>query len=84
LRSSNALIPITPSYIHATTFGTVTGDIAFGKDGEWAKPRIVFSQFQDVQPGNVEQFRDGSRQPILWPSEYQKGSMIYPYAVATR
>jgi branched-chain amino acid transport system substrate-binding protein len=71
-------------YIHATAFSTVAGDIAFGKDGEWAKPRTVFSQFQDVQPGNVEQFRDGSRQPILWPPEYRKGTMVYPYAEATR
>jgi branched-chain amino acid transport system substrate-binding protein len=71
-------------YVHATTFSTVAGDIAFGKDGEWTKPRTVFSQFQDVQPGNVEQFRDGSRQPILWPPEYRKGAMIYPYAEATR
>jgi branched-chain amino acid transport system substrate-binding protein len=71
-------------YIHATAFSTVAGDIAFGKDGEWAKPRTVFSQFQDVQPGNVDQFRDGSRQPILWPPEYQKGTMVYPYAEATR
>jgi branched-chain amino acid transport system substrate-binding protein len=71
-------------YIHATTFSTVAGEIAFGKDGEWAKPRTVFSQFQDVQPGNVDQFRDGSRQPILWPPEYRKGTMVYPYAEATR
>src|SRR6266567_2148309 len=71
-------------YIHATTFSTVAGDIAFGKDGEWTKPRTVFSQFQDVQPSNVDQFRDGSRQPILWPSEFRKGTMVYPYAEATR
>jgi branched-chain amino acid transport system substrate-binding protein len=72
------------SYIHAATFKTVAGDIAFGKDGEWAQPRTVFSQFQDVQPGNVEQFRDGARQPILWPPQYKTGTMIYPYAEARR
>ena len=71
-------------YIHATSFGTVAGDIAFGKDGEWSKPRTVFSQFQDVQPGNVEQFRDGAKQPVLWPAEYRTGTMIYPYAEAKR
>jgi branched-chain amino acid transport system substrate-binding protein len=71
-------------YIHATTFSTVAGDIAFGKDGEWTKPRTVFSQFQDVQPDNVDQFRDGSKQPILWPPEYKKGTMVYPYAEAKR
>ena len=71
-------------YIHATTFSTVAGDIAYGKDGEWAKPRIVFSQFQDVQPGNVEQFRDGSKQPVVWPAQYKTGTMTYPYAEAKR
>ena len=71
-------------YIHATSFNTVAGEIAFGKDGEWTKPRTVFSQFQGVEPGNVEQFRDGSKQPVLWPPEYRNGTLIYPFAEAKR
>jgi branched-chain amino acid transport system substrate-binding protein len=71
-------------YIHATAFKTVAGDIAFGKDGEWTQPRTVFSQFQDVQASNVEQFRDGAKQPVLWPPDYKTGTMIYPYAEAKR
>jgi branched-chain amino acid transport system substrate-binding protein len=71
-------------YIHATAFKTVAGDIAFGADGEWTQPRTVFSQFQNVEPGNVEQFRDGSRQPILWPEPYKTGTMIYPFAETKR
>ena len=71
-------------YIHATTFSTVAGEIAYGKDGEWARPRTVFSQFQDVEAGNVEQFRDGSKQPVVWPAQYKTGTMIYPYAEAKR
>jgi branched-chain amino acid transport system substrate-binding protein len=71
-------------YIHATTFKTVAGDVAFGKDGEWAQPRTVFSQFQNVEPGNVEQFRDGSKQPVVWPAQYKTGTLIYPYAEAKR
>ena len=72
------------NYIHATTFKTVAGDIAYNKQGDWAQPRTVFTQFQDVQPSNVEQFRDGAKQPILWPPQYKKGTMIYPYADAKR
>ena len=49
-------------YIHAT-------EIAYTPHGDWTQPRIVFTQFQDVQPNNVEQFRDGSKQPILWPPQ---------------
>ena len=71
-------------YVHATTFKTVAGEIAYNKQGDWTQPRTVFTQFQDVQPGNVEQFRDGGKQPILWPPQYKKGTMIYPYAEAKR
>lgn len=67
-------------YIHANKFQTVAGEVSFGKDGEWSEPRTVFTQFQDVQPNDVAQFRDGSKQPILWPEKYKTGTMIYPYA----
>jgi branched-chain amino acid transport system substrate-binding protein len=71
-------------YMHSHTFATVAGDIAFAKDGEWAKPRIVFTQFQNVAPNDIEQFADGSKQPILWPPQYKTGDMIYPYASAKK
>jgi branched-chain amino acid transport system substrate-binding protein len=71
-------------YIHTHTFKTVVGDIAFGKDGEWAKPRQLFTQFQNVAPGNLDQFRSGDKQPILWPLEYKSGTLIYPYADARK
>jgi branched-chain amino acid transport system substrate-binding protein len=67
-------------YIHANKFDTVAGEIAFGKDGEWAEERMVFSQFQNVAPNDFAQFRDGSKQPVLWPDKYKNGKMIYPYA----
>jgi branched-chain amino acid transport system substrate-binding protein len=71
-------------YIHTHTFKTVVGDIAFGKDGEWAKPRQLFTQFQNVAPSNLDQFRTGDKQPILWPLEYKSGTLIYPYADARK
>jgi branched-chain amino acid transport system substrate-binding protein len=67
-------------YISANKFQTVAGDIAFGKDGEWAEPRTVFTQFQNVTANDVEQFRDGSKQPILWPDKYKTGKIVYPYS----
>lgn len=67
-------------YIHATKFNTVAGEISYNKNGDWAEPRTVFTQFQDVQPNDVAQFRDGAKQPILWPEKYKTGTMIYPYA----
>jgi branched-chain amino acid transport system substrate-binding protein len=71
-------------YMHSHSFATVAGDIAFAKDGEWAKPRIVFTQFQDVAPNDIEQFADGKKQPILWPPQFKTGDMIYPYANARK
>jgi branched-chain amino acid transport system substrate-binding protein len=69
-------------YIHSHTFKTVVGEIGFGKDGEWSKPRMVVTQFQNIQPANLDQYRTGDHQPILWPPEFKTGDMIYPYAKA--
>ena len=41
-------MPSSPTYMRSHTFKTVVGDIAFGKDGEWAKSRVFFTQFQHV------------------------------------
>lgn len=71
-------------YIHSNSFKTVVGEISFGKDGEWSKPRMVLTQFQNVEPNNVEQFKSGAKQPILWPPEYKTGEMIYPYEAARK
>ena len=71
-------------YIHANSFKTVVGDIAFGKDGEWSKPRQLTTQFQNVEPNNLDQFKSGAKQPILWPPEYAEGKMIYPFTDARK
>lgn len=67
-------------YIRANKFSTVAGELTFGPDGEWAEPRTVFTQFQDVQPNDVAQFGDGKKQPILWPEKFKTGTIIYPYS----
>jgi branched-chain amino acid transport system substrate-binding protein len=72
------------AYIHANKFDTVVGAIAFGKDGEWTEARQFTTQVQNVAPNNLDQFRDGSRTPVLWPSEYKSGDIIYPYADARK
>jgi branched-chain amino acid transport system substrate-binding protein len=72
------------AYIRSNTFQTVVGDVAFGKDGEWAKSRQLFTQFQNVVPSDLEQFREGTKQVILWPAEYKTGNIIYPYGEARK
>jgi branched-chain amino acid transport system substrate-binding protein len=71
-------------YIHANSFNTVVGELRFGKDGEWSKPRMVLTQFQSIEPNNVDQFKNGDHQPILWPPEFKSGEMIYPYENARK
>ena len=71
-------------YIHRHSFYTVVGEINYAPDGAWAQPRTLFTEFQNVTAGNIDQFRDGSVQPILWPPQYKSGSLIYPYATAKK
>jgi branched-chain amino acid transport system substrate-binding protein len=72
------------AYMHKASFKTVAGDFSFAKDGEWSRARQVWTQFQDVKPNDLDQFRAGKAQPILWPSDYKTGSLIYPYANARK
>jgi branched-chain amino acid transport system substrate-binding protein len=72
------------AYMHSHTFHTVVGDIAFGKDGEWAKSRVFFTQFQHVTGNSLDQFKDTTHEVVVWPNEYKTGDMIYPYADAKK
>ena len=72
------------AYMHSHTFSTVVGNIKFGKDGEWAKSRVFFTQFQHVTGNSMDQFRDTTHEAIVWPSEYKTGNLIYPYADAKK
>jgi branched-chain amino acid transport system substrate-binding protein len=71
-------------YIHSHGFATVAGEISYGADGEWSKSRQLFTQFQNVSGGDLNQFRDSTHQVILWPAEYKTGDVIYPYEKARK
>jgi branched-chain amino acid transport system substrate-binding protein len=71
-------------YMRSHSFKTVAGNISFGQDGEWAKARQLFTQFQNVAANDLDQFRDGRKQPILWPAEFKSGNLIYPYGEARK
>lgn len=66
-------------YIHAHSFSTVAGDIAFGPDGEWTKSRFVTEQFRNIAGHGADQFRDPKKVVVLWPDEYKTGTLEYPY-----
>jgi branched-chain amino acid transport system substrate-binding protein len=67
-------------WIRTHTFQTVVGDVTFGKNGEWAKPRIMTIQFQNIAGTNVGDFRDGKGETVLWPDQYKAGDPILPYS----
>ncbi len=71
-------------YLHKASFKTVAGDFSFAKDGEWSKSRAVWTQVQNAEPNNVEQFRTGKALPVVWPPEWKTGTLIYPYGDARK
>jgi branched-chain amino acid transport system substrate-binding protein len=58
--------------------------VKFGKNGEWAKGRTLMVQYQKVQDGNIEQFRQPGKKPVLYPEELKSGNIIYPYSAALK
>src|SRR2546425_9518218 len=71
-------------HIRANEFSTIVGKIKFGKNGEWAKGRTLMVQYQKVQDGNIEQFRQPGKKPVLYPEELKSGNIIYPYSAALK
>jgi branched-chain amino acid transport system substrate-binding protein len=70
------------AHIRQTTFDTVIGPISFGAEGEWTTPRIICIQFQGIAGTDLEQFKDWSRQVVVYPGDYKSGTLIYPFEKA--
>jgi branched-chain amino acid transport system substrate-binding protein len=66
-------------YIHTHPFKTIVGDISFGQDGEWSKPRVLEVQWQNIKSNSLDQFKDTKTEAILVPSQYKTGTVIAPY-----
>ena len=58
---------------------TVIGDVAFGKDGEWAVPRMIVTQFQGINGHDLDQFKNPDLEVVLLPAAYRSGTLISPY-----
>jgi len=72
------------AWLRSHTVHTVVGDITFGKDGEWAKSRVFFTQFQNLTGNSLDNFRDTTHEVVVWPDEYKTGNLIYPYSEAKK
>jgi len=68
------------AFIHATRFGTIYGDIAFGADGEWQEPRMLTVQYRGLQGQGLDQFRRPEAHVILHPAAYRTGTLVQPFA----
>jgi branched-chain amino acid transport system substrate-binding protein len=71
-------------YLHSHTVETVLGPLSFGADGEWTRPGHLFTQFQNITGNDLGQFKDPTKEVILWPAEHKNGNLIYPYADAKK
>jgi branched-chain amino acid transport system substrate-binding protein len=66
-------------HMHKSTFDTVVGPITFGSQGEWAEPRVLFVQYQGIQGGDVEQFKQAGKAVILHPARFRSGELRVPF-----
>ena len=71
-------------YMHKHTFSTVVGEIKFGPDGEWAKPRSLVSQWRDLTGNDIGQLTDPKKWVVVWPPEHKTGELVHPYSAAKK
>lgn len=70
-------------FFRGNVFDTIMGDISFGSDGEWRKPRTLTVQYHSVKDSvSIETWRGMSYQTVLDPAQERTGDLIFPYAAA--
>jgi branched-chain amino acid transport system substrate-binding protein len=67
-------------YIHKSAFNTIVGEIRFDAKGEWAKPRLLMIQYQNIEGNNLDQYRTPGKAVILYPPEYKDGNLQEPFS----
>jgi branched-chain amino acid transport system substrate-binding protein len=74
--------PRLSQYLRANETKTIAGPVRYRKDGEWANPRIITTQFQGVRDRDIEQFRKPGVQVILYPDWQKNGTLRAPFEQA--
>ena len=69
-------------YLRANEMKTIVGPVRYRKDGEWANPRIITTQFQGVKDRDIEQFKKPGVQVILHPDSHKNGTLSAPFEKA--
>ncbi|MSQ59920.1 MAG: branched-chain amino acid ABC transporter substrate-binding protein [Betaproteobacteria bacterium] len=70
-------------YLRENEMKTIAGNFRYGPTGEWASPRVIFVQFQDVLDKNTDQFRSAGKQVIVGPAAY-KTAPVRPFSEIRR
>jgi branched-chain amino acid transport system substrate-binding protein len=65
--------------LHANTFETIVGAVKFSASGEWAEPRNLFVQFQNIRDNDLEKYKKPGTKVILAPANLKSGTLQAPY-----
>jgi len=66
-------------YIHGHEFDTYVGKVRFGKNGEWAHPRMLAVQYHGITGNDLDQWRKPGHVTVLAPAEYKTGTVAVPF-----
>jgi branched-chain amino acid transport system substrate-binding protein len=66
-------------YIHRSDFITYVGRVRFGKNGEWAHPRMLAVQYHGITNNELDQWRKAGHVTVLAPTEYKTGAVAVPF-----
>ncbi len=72
------------AHIREHEFDTVIGPVKFGPNGEWATSRVLMVQFQNIENGELEQFKHAGKRVVLLPEEWKSGELMFPYSDVKR
>ena len=65
--------------IHKAEFDTFVGKVRFAQNGEWARSRVIMTQYTGISGNDVEQFKQPGKATVLYPKEYRTGTVKAPY-----
>jgi branched-chain amino acid transport system substrate-binding protein len=74
--------PRLAQYLRTNEMKTIVGPVRYRKDGEWANPRIITTQFQGVKDKDIEQFKKPGVQVIVHPDSHKNGTLRAPFEKA--
>ncbi len=60
----------------------MVGKVTFAPNGDWAKPRLLYVQYQGIVGNDLEQFKRIGTQVIIEPQEFAYGKLHYPFAAS--